>query len=136
MTTTSTEVEKIRWLPWLAAGDERYYMQQWRSLRSNPDTATAQAILALQKLAKQPEIETLAASTEKCAGCFAQGDSAQGAALLKDILGQFPKGNLDKTLVSILNECVSGLAKFGDTRIEFILLSLHTLDLALRQNGN
>jgi MFS-type transporter involved in bile tolerance (Atg22 family) len=117
------------------AGDERYYMQQWRSLHSNPNTATAQAILALQKLAKQPEA-AFATLTETCARHFAEGDSVQGAAILKDLLCQLPKDNLDKTLVSILHECANGLAEFGHTRIEFILLSLHTLDLALRQNGN
>jgi hypothetical protein len=52
------------------------------------------------------------------------------------MLRQLPTDNLDKTLVSILNECAKSLAEFGDTRLEFILLSLHTLDLALRQNGN
>jgi hypothetical protein len=45
-----------------------------------------------------------------------------------------PKNYLAPPRVSILNECVRSLAEFGDTRIEFILLSLHTLDLALRQN--
>jgi HEAT repeat protein len=117
------------------AGDERYYMQQWRSLRANPDTATAQAILAFQKLARQPETEVFVDFTETCAEHFALGDSAQGAALLQEMLGQLPKDNLDKTLVSILHECASGLAEFRDTRLELILLSLHTLDLALRQNG-
>ena len=118
------------------AGDERYYIQNWHSLRSNPNTATAQAVLALQKLAKQPGAETFAALAETCGQCFAQDDSLQATAILKDMLRQLPTDNLDKTLVSILNECAKSLAEFGDTRLEFILLSLHTLDLALRQNGN
>jgi hypothetical protein len=115
------------------AGDEKYYMQQWRAVRGNPSTATAQAILALQKPAQDPEF---VASTEACAVQFAEGDLAQGAAALKAMLDEFPKENLDETLTTILNECARGLADYGDTRTEFILLALHTLDTALRQNDN
>jgi HEAT repeat protein len=118
------------------AGDERYYMQHWRSLHSNPDTATAQAVLAIQKLIKQPEGNMLAALAETCARQYAEGDSAQGAASLNEMLCQLPKDNLDKTLISILNECSRGLTEFNSTRLEFILLSLHTLDTILRQNGD
>jgi MFS family permease len=115
------------------AGDEKYYMQQWRAVRGNPSTATAQAILALQKPAQDPEF---VASTEACAVQFAEGDLAQGAAALKAMLDEFPKENLDETLTTILNECARGLADYGDTRTEFILLALHTLDTTLRQNDN
>ncbi|MBN1994019.1 MAG: MFS transporter [Anaerolineae bacterium] len=118
------------------AGDERYYMQQWRSLRSNPNTATAQALLALQKLAKQPARESFITLTETGAQHFAKGDSAQGATLLQEMLRQLPEDNLDKSLVSVLHECADSLAQFGNTRIEFILLSLHTLNIALRQDDN
>jgi len=113
-------------------GNERYYMQQWRAVRSNPSTATAQAILALQKLTSNPEFTN---ATETCTAYFAQGDLQQGAAALKEILSDLPTDSLDKTLVCILNECVGGLAEFGDPRTEFILLSLYTLDIALRQNN-
>ncbi len=133
-----TEAEILRGEIGLAlarlAGDERYYMQQWRSLRSNPNTATAQAILALQKLAKQPEQRIFIGQTETCAGQFAQDDSSQGTATLLEILNQFPPDNLGKPLNCILNGCAGGLAQFGDARIEYILLSLHTLNIALRQN--
>lgn len=78
----------------------------------------------------------LAALAETCAQQYAKGDSAQGAASLSKMLCQLPKDNLDKTLVSILHECVNDLAEFGDTRLEIILLSLHTLNIVLRQNGN
>jgi len=114
------------------AGDERYYMQQWRAIRGNPSTATAQAILALQKSTPNPEFT---GTTETCTAYFAQGDLKQGAAALKEILADLPTNDLDKTLVCILNECAGGLAEFGGSRTEFILLSLHALNIALRQNN-
>jgi len=116
------------------AGGERCYMQQWRSLCSNPNLTAAQILLDLKKLAKQPQMKPFTVQVEACSRAFAQGDSARGAALLKKMLDQLPKDHLDPILVSVLDGCAGNLAEFGDTRLEFILLSLHTLDLVLRQN--
>jgi hypothetical protein len=115
------------------AGNERYYMQQWRLLQANPPTAAAQAVLALQKLAKSTSCEKLIALTGKCAENFAQGDMGQGTSQLTELIYQVPETGLDPTLVCILRECASSLAVYGPTRLEFVLLSLHTLDIALRQ---
>lgn len=118
------------------AGDERYYMQHWRSLRSNPNTATAQAILALQKSANRPETARFAELAGQSAENFAQGDSTRGVSLLKEMICETPLPESDQALKQILDECTNSLDTFGDTRIEFILLSLHTLNIALHQNGH
>jgi MFS family permease len=115
------------------AGGERYYMQHWRTLRATPNIATAQAILAIRKLIKPLGREQLYLLASICAEHFAQGDSVKGVSLLKELLGNLPTAKIDPTLACILGECASGLAEFGDTRLEFILLSLHTLNLALHQ---
>jgi len=113
------------------AGDERYYMQQWRSLHANPSTAAAQAVLALQKQAKQMGCGSLTSLAGVCAENFAQGDLPGGTSLLKDMIYQLLKVDMDQTLACILDECASSLAEFGSKRLEFILLSLHTLNIAL-----
>jgi len=113
------------------AGDERYYMQQWRSLHANPSTAAAQAVLALQKQAKQMGCGSLTSLAGVCAENFAQGDLPGGTSLLKDMIYQLLKVDMDHTLACILYECASSLAEFGSKRPEFILLSLHTLNIAL-----
>ena len=71
--------------------------------------------------------------TQACAGCFARGDLSSGARHLKDMIDGVPTHDLDETLIYILGECAAGLAEYGGTRFEYILLSLHTLDIALRQ---
>jgi HEAT repeat protein len=115
------------------AGDERYYLQHWSALRSNLNTGAAQAVLALQKPARHLKTDAFAALIEACAGCFARGDLSKGATYLIDMIHQLPTQGLDETLISVLDECAAGLAEFGGTRFEFVLLSLHTLDIALRQ---
>jgi hypothetical protein len=132
-----TELETFRGEIGLAlarlAGDERYYMQRWRSFHANPDTAAAQAVLTLQRLVKQRGCESLISLIKMCAEQFARSNPAQGARLLKEMIGEIPKDNLDPTLIYILQECTNGLAEFGASRLEFILLSLHALNIALPQ---
>ena len=132
-----TKTEQLRGEIGLAlariAGEEQYYMQHWRLFQANPDTATAQAILALQKPAKQSLTETFASLTETGAQYFATGNWSKGATILQEMLCQLPKDRLDDSLVHILHECQRGLAEFTGTRLELILLSLHTLNLALKQ---
>jgi MFS-type transporter involved in bile tolerance (Atg22 family) len=114
------------------AGDERYYLQHWGALRSNSSTASAQAVLSLQKSAKQLKLAGVVGVTEACAQSFARGDASQGAAYLKEIIDQVPTADVNQTLACILRECSRGLADFGGTRFEFILLALHALEIALR----
>jgi hypothetical protein len=115
------------------AGDERFYMQHWRALRTNPNLATAQAILTLQKQAKSLNSAKFSTQLETCSGYFAQGNSCKGTHSLRELLSELAQTSVDPLLACILNECAAGLADFGDTRLEFILLSLHTLNLTLIQ---
>jgi len=115
------------------AGDERYYLQHWPALRSNLNTGAAQAVLGLQKPARHLKMDAFRAWAEACAGCFARGDLAGGAAYLKDMIHGLPTQGLDEPLACILDHCAAGLADFGGARFEYVLLSLHTLDIALRQ---
>jgi HEAT repeat protein/MFS-type transporter involved in bile tolerance (Atg22 family) len=114
------------------AGDERYYLQHWHALRFNSGTATAQAILSLQKSAKQLKVDGVVYRAEACAQGFAQGDVSQGVVYLQELIDQVHVGDVNQTLACILRECRRGLAEFGGTRFEFILLSLHALEMALR----
>lgn len=115
------------------AGDEAYYLQHWRSLRANHPTSTAQAVLALQKLARSANQGNLADSAESCAAAFAQNQAEDGAAHLQHLLQQFAQAFPNTPLTDMMTRCAAALAQFGDTRLEIILLSLHTLDVALHQ---
>jgi HEAT repeat protein len=115
------------------AGDERYYMQQWRSLRANPNLATAQALLGLHKLSKPLGQAQLTTLTQSCADHFAHNNAAHGVHQLQELLGSLPTAKIEPVVACILSKCREGLAEFGPTRLELILLSLHTLHIALSQ---
>lgn len=115
------------------AGEEQYYMHHWRALRANPDTATAQALLALQKLARQPALADFAAQAGRCAQAFARGDSAAGVKLLQALPDRLPAPGQEDRVATVLRGCRHSLADCGPARLELILLALHTLDIALRQ---
>ncbi|HSG15893.1 MAG TPA: MFS transporter, partial [Anaerolineae bacterium] len=59
-------------------GDEKYYLQHWRSLQSDFDTSTAQALLAFQKPAERCGLPELAEVAEASASRFASGDLDAG----------------------------------------------------------
>ncbi|RME75544.1 MAG: MFS transporter [Chloroflexi bacterium] len=116
------------------AGPENYYMQWWRTLRTNPETAAAQAVLGLRKpldTRSQPEVEAL---IETCADHLARGQTGEGAALLRQIAAQLPPDLPSPEQAAILRRCDAALAEFDGTRWEILLLTLHTLDCALRQS--
>ncbi len=114
-------------------GDERYYLQHWRSLKSDFNTAAGQSLLALQKPAEQcvrPEIAELAAA---CANRFASGDLDGGIRILTTMLQWLPKEQLDDATVKVAQNCMVDLAVNQEAQKETILLALHTLDSALNQ---
>ncbi|MCB9079820.1 MAG: MFS transporter [Anaerolineaceae bacterium] len=117
------------------AGEETYYMQHWPSLKGSTTTATAQAILALQKTMASARQEQLARQMDPCAAGFAQGDLAAGARQLHTIIKTLLPVLPAEPPTAILAECATDLAHFDPDRLEVILLSLHTLDIALRQIG-
>ena len=114
-------------------GDEKYYLQHWRSLQSDFNTSTAQALLAMQKPAERcgmVELEEVAAVSSKS---FASGDLRSGIASLRTMLQWITTGDLDNTTIEVLRWCNDGLGEYGEAREETILLSLSTLDAAFKQ---
>jgi HEAT repeat protein/MFS-type transporter involved in bile tolerance (Atg22 family) len=114
------------------AGEETYYMQHRRLLQAEPATAVAQAVLGLQKTAASAHHSELAAQIETCAGDFARDDLAAGAATLRGLIEALLPLLPAEPAAAILAECAADLAHFDPERLEILLLSLHTLDFALR----
>ena len=114
-------------------GDEKYYLQHWRSLQSDFHTSTAQALLAFQKPAERCSLAELAEVSEVSANHFASEDFDSGVTSLTTMLQWLATDDLDHTTIQVLRRCVDGLEEFGVSRKEYILLSLHTIDTAFGQ---
>lgn len=119
------------------AGDERYYTQHWRPLRSNLNTAAGQAVLAFQKQARRLKLEPFIALTEPCADNFAQGNLPEGVAHVQQMIACLPAENLAPALVEIMRRCAQNLATAPHSaRPELLLLAFHTIDTAFQQLGS
>ena len=114
-------------------GDEKYYLQHWRSLHGDFNTSTAQALLAFQKPAGRSGMVELEEVAEASSKSFASGDIDSGIASLRTMLAWISSSDLDKNTAVVLQWCIDGLEEYGDTRKETILLSLHTLDTAFKE---
>ena len=83
------------------AGEEKYYLQHWRSLHADFNTATAQALLAMQKPAERCNMIELAEVAEASSKSFASGDLASGIASLKTMLHWSSSEDLDQTTAEV-----------------------------------
>ena len=112
------------------SGDEKFYLQHWRSLHADFNTSVAQALLAFQKTAERCDLGEVAELLDAAANCFASGGVDSGVKTLATVLRWIPKKDLGEPLVEILQHCIDGLQENDDLRNDYILLSLHALDTA------
>ncbi|MBX3011104.1 MAG: HEAT repeat domain-containing protein [Caldilineaceae bacterium] len=113
-------------------GDERFFIQLWRSTRSESGTALAQTVEMLKKKWTRwnkpgtDEQETTALLTA-AATAFAGNDLAEGAEQLRAFLESAPLDACEYINTLVCQDCAAHLAEFGDTRQEYLILALHAL---------
>ena len=117
-------------------GREHYFIRLWRSARPETGTATSRAVLSLsRRLRRAGAGAELVAVAEDCAHALAADDLERGVSLLGDLIRRFPAERLTETAAAILQDCVGAMDEFGSSRIEYVLLSLHTLNAMFEGNG-
>jgi hypothetical protein len=115
------------------AGDEKYYLRHWRSVHSDFNTSTAQALLAFKKPAGRCGMVELEEVAEASSKSFASGDLSAGITTLRTMLQWMAASELDKTTAEVLRLCIDGLQEGGEIQKESILLALFTLDTAFKE---
>jgi MFS family permease len=121
-------------------GDERFFIQLWRSTRSEPGTALAQTVEILKKKwtrwnkpgADESEMSALLTA---CAVAFAGNDLVAGTAQLRTFLETAPLDTCEFINTAVCQECATRLAEFGDSRQEYLILAIHALHECLGRNG-
>jgi len=112
-------------------GAESHFIRLLRDARQDTGTVTSQAVSALKKkIPKELENgDDLTASIHDCANALARNNLDEGALLLEQLLVQLPSARFGESCVLILEECAKRLGEFKATRLEYLLLALHTANV-------
>ncbi|MCB0222536.1 MAG: MFS transporter [Anaerolineae bacterium] len=112
-------------------GDEGHFIHLYREARADFGTATAQAVSAFKrKIEKVLNSETKVLSTlGACADNLARDQLTEGAGYLAQLIEVLPADHYDPHSVDILKTCAAQLKAGGATRTEYLLLTLHTLEI-------
>ena len=119
-------------------GNEHYLVRLWRQPRSEIGTAASQAMLSFKKKIKKlhMDIGDFMTVFDDCAEALAENDLQRAVILLRDVINSLHVEDFGKTSADILKDCAERLDEFGASRIEYLILSLHTIDAALNSIQN
>ena len=113
-------------------GQADYFVILAREVRTDPGTPLGRAIAGLRRM-KHPNGFSAAFNTN-CTACieaFEKGDLERGIRNLVKLINQLPLTEIQPLHASILSECALRMTEFGTARLEYCLLALHTLHMAL-----
>ena len=115
-------------------GNEHRFIQLVRTTRSDAGTALAQAVAALEKAlrTKANENTDLVQTLHKDADALAHDDLDHGTSLLVDVLRQLDHTRYSETCRLVLDECSTRIDEYGDARLEYVLLALHTAEVGVQ----
>jgi hypothetical protein len=116
-------------------GDEQHYIRLLRETNAEVGTGASQAISDLkEKLEDHPlESRNLLELMDECADTLARQDLEQGVPLMSQVILQLPVEQASEACRLILQDCAERLDEFGTTRIDYIVLALHTAKTALER---
>ena len=116
-------------------GDEQHFIQLLRQTDTEIGTATSQAAFALKKKLDdyQSKSGDLLELIDACADTLARQDLEHGIPLIRQVVLQLPTEGMSEACRSILEDCAEGMAEFGTTRTEYVILALHTASTALER---
>ncbi|HEX2908801.1 MAG TPA: MFS transporter [Phototrophicaceae bacterium] len=110
-------------------GDEQHFIRLLRQIRQEKGTSISQALNVIQRRLEL-EVPEIRAVLQTCEDTFAREDLTSGVKLLSDLLRGLPPETHTSGGQTILAECAARLDECGATQIEYILLALHTLEVA------
>jgi HEAT repeat protein len=116
-------------------GHEHYFIQLLRQARGEMGTITSQAISALKRKLDKVLVNNgqVDAVLDECADTLAREELEEGLALMSRLLRLLPEvlpeANFSRSSQEIIAECAARTEEFGASRIEYVLLALHTLNV-------
>jgi hypothetical protein len=112
-------------------GEESDFIHLYRQMRSQPGTATTQAISQIKRMLPDDEAEfaALRQDLSHCAEIFTSETMDKGALELGLTLQRLPIHAYGEIEAPIFAECIEQLVRSGAARPEYLLLILHLLTL-------
>jgi hypothetical protein len=108
-------------------GGEHNFVTLLRQVRSDPGTATAQALTTYRKRNEKKLSKTALAKLLECEEALARAEIDHGCRLLGRLIAELPLESMGSARATILNECGVQLANSGAEHTEYILLAIHAL---------
>jgi hypothetical protein len=75
----------------------------------------------------------LLAAIDECVAILRREQLAKGVEQIRCLIGKLPQEQLPLHCCDILQECVTCLEQYGSERLEYVALTLHTLDREWQQ---
>ena len=133
LATTENEGARMELALTLArlVGEEHHFVQLLRQVRDDAGTGTSLALDAFKRKVEEADTKDTETSTliNECAEVLARGDLERGVEVMSHVIHRLPVDHFDTPATSILEECAEKLDDFGATRMEYVLLALHTMDV-------
>jgi hypothetical protein len=114
-------------------GDESFFLKHWKPFRENFNTASAQAMMVLEKPLRRSGEEVLADLTDESASYFGAGEFQSGAEILAGVLQQTGELEDQRPIQDLLLYCADALETAESNRHDLILLALQALDAVWNQ---
>ena len=108
-------------------GEEHNFVTLLRQVRSDPGTATAQALNSYRRRHEKRLGKSVVAQVLACEDALARGELDQGCRMLGRLIPDLPLDSMSRPRAKILRECGAQLAASGAEHTEYILLAIHAL---------
>ena len=109
------------------AGGEHNFVTLLRQVRSDPGTATSQAVSLYRKRNEKKLDKSVVAKLLECEDALARAELEHGCRLLGQLIPELPLEHMESANATILTECGMQLAQSGAEHTEYILLAIHAL---------
>jgi MFS family permease len=111
-------------------GHEHHFIRLLRQMRQDKGTAISQALVAAKRRLGTLD-EELSKIIEDCADTFALDDFEGGVILLSRLIRLLPSDVYHPEGKTVLEACATRMDEVKAGRMEYILLTLHTLDVGV-----
>jgi hypothetical protein len=108
-------------------GSEHNFVSLLRQVRSDPGTATAQALSSYRKRNEKKLSQEVVTQLLTCEDTLARGEIDHGCRLFGALIPNLPLESMDSAQATILKECGAQLVNSGADHTEYILLAIHAL---------